>query len=195
MATPTTPKAEQWILDLETIKVFADPLRLKIIRLMAEPTTVKTVAEALDIAPAKLYYHVNLLHKHGLIQVVDHNLETGIVEKVYRVTARDFKLVNPLIAGPDFPAEAADAIISDMLQDALVSLRRALATRDPSAPTPPRDPFFSQKKLRLTDAQLTMLHRRLDALIQEVTALGAANADTAEPQYELTVVFYKKVEG
>ena len=51
-ATPTTPEAERWLHDVETIKVFADTLRLQIIKLLAEPTTVKVVAAALDLPPA-----------------------------------------------------------------------------------------------------------------------------------------------
>ena len=189
-----TPIPEQWLRDVETIKVFADPLRLKIIRLMAEPTTVKAIADTLAIPAAKLYYHVNLLHKHELIQVVDQNLESGIVEKVYQVTARQFKLVNPLLAGAGFPAEAADAIFADMLQSSGEGLQRALAARDPSEATPPRHPFFSQKALRLTNEQLALVHSRIDALIKEVTALAQDNATTADSLYELTVVFYKKVD-
>lgn len=194
MANPLLPNAEQWLRDVETIKVFADPLRLKIIRLCQQPTTVKAIADTLVLPAAKLYYHVNLLHKHGLLQVVDQNLESGIVEKVYQVTARQFKLVNPLLAGDDFPTGAADAIFADMVQAAGEGLQRALATRDKSEGTPPRYPFFSQKAVRLTDAQLTLVHSRLDALIKEVTALAQENAATADPTYELTVVFYKKVE-
>lgn len=190
-SSPINP--EQWIRDVETIKVFADPLRLKLIRLMAQPITVKTVADTLAIPAAKLYYHVNLLHKHGLIQVVGQNLESGIVEKVYQVTARQFKLVNPLLAGDDFPAGAADAIFTDMLQTATEGFQRAFAVRDKSEGTPPRHPFFSQKAARLTSAQLTAVHERLDALIKEVTALAQTNAATEEPLYELTVVFYKAV--
>jgi hypothetical protein len=193
MDNPITSTPEQWIKDVETIKVFADPLRLKIIRLMAQPTTVKTIADALAIPAAKLYYHVNLLHKHGLIQVVEHNLESGIVEKVYQVTARQFKLVNPLLVGADFQAEAADAIFVDMLQSATEGFQRALAIRDQTEGTPPRHPFFSQKAVRLTNDQLTAVHARLDALIKEVTTLAQVNAVTDDPLYELTVVFYKAV--
>ena len=185
--------SERWIHDLETIKVFADPLRLKMIRLLAKPTTVKAIADAVNMPASKLYYHVNLLQKHELIQVVGHNLESGIVEKVYQVTAAQFKLVNPLLAGNDFPVEAADAIFTDMLQTATEGFQRALATRDKNEGAPPRHPFLSQKAVRLTNNQLTTIHERLDALIKEVTALAQANAATEEPLYELTVVFYKKV--
>lgn len=189
--TNLQPVPERWLRDVETIKVFADSLRLKIIQLMEEPTTVKQVAQALDLPPAKLYYHINLLQKHGLIQVVGHNLETGIVEKIYQVTARQFKLVNPLIAGSDFPPEAASALFSSMLEETAQGFLRALADRDPQEGEPPRHPFLSKKAFRLTDVQLTALHAQLDALIRQVTELGAENADSDEPQYELTLVFYQ----
>ncbi|MEZ4662848.1 MAG: helix-turn-helix domain-containing protein [Caldilineaceae bacterium] len=189
------PASELWLRDVETIKVFADTLRLKIIKLMEEPATVKQVAEALDIPAAKLYYHINLLQKQGLIQVVGHNLETGIVEKIYQVTARQFKLVNPLIAGSDFPAEAASALFSNMLEETAQNFLHALAQRDASEGEPPRHPFLSKKEFRLTDAQLTTFHAQLAALIQQVTALGAENVDKDEPQFELTLVFYKSTGG
>ena len=186
------PVSELWLRDVETIKVFADSLRLRIIKRMEEPITVKQVAEELDIPAAKLYYHINLLQKHGLIQVVGHNLETGIVEKIYQVTARQFKLVNPLIAGAEFPVEAASALFGNMLAETAQDFLHALTQRDANEGEPPRHPFLSKKAFRLTDAQLTALHGQLDALIQQVTALGAENADLDEPQFELTLVFYKK---
>lgn len=188
---PLEPVSERWLHDIETIKVFADELRLKIIKLMQEPTTVKQIAEALQIPAAKLYYHINLLQKHELIQVVGHNLETGIVEKIYQVTARQFKLVNPLIAGREFPTEAASAIFSSMLAESAQHFLQALANRDATEGQPPRHPFFSKKQFRLTEVQLAALHSQLDTLIKEVTALGAENADSLEPQFELTVLFYK----
>ncbi|MCB0091745.1 MAG: hypothetical protein KDE54_27835, partial [Caldilineaceae bacterium] len=106
--------------------------------------------------------------------------------------ARQFKLVNPLIAGAEFPAEAASALFGNMLAETAEDFLYALTQRDATEGEPPRHPFLSKKAFRLTDAQLTALHGQLDALIQQVTALGAENADLDEPQFELTLVFYKK---
>lgn len=185
------PLPEKWIRDVETIKILADPLRLQIVRLLQEPKTIKQIASVLKISATKLYYHVNLLQKHQLICVVGHNLETGIVEKIYQVTARDFKLVNPLLS-EDIPAEAVGALFSDMLYDASLGLQQALLARNEEVRAPPRHPFVSQKRFRLTDAQLSALHARLVDLIQDVTALNTENAALEEPEYELTVVFYRK---
>lgn len=180
--------------DVETIKVFADERRLQILEQMRRPATVKAVAQALGLPPSKLYYHVNLLLEHGLITVVDHNIESGIVEKIYQASARQYKLVNPLVAGPDFPPEAAAPILASLLDDTRREFLQALAHRDPAEGTPPRHPFLSKKQFRLTEAQLTALHARLDALIKEVTSLEASNANLDEAAYSLAVVFYRHLE-
>ncbi len=182
------PKDEMWVKDVETIKVVADGRRLAILRLMQEPTTVKEISAELALSPSKLYYHVNMLEKHGLITVIDHNIDSGIVEKVYQVTARQLKLVNPLI-NPDVSNETTDALFTPLLEETIADFRASLAESADSQ-QPPRYPFVSKKSVRLTDTQLTALHAKLDTLIQEVTAMGHEDSDG--DAYDLTVVFAKQ---
>ena len=192
MNSEETPmQAEMWLRDVKTIKVFAHALRLQIIRLMEQPTTVKNVAAELNMPASKLYYHVNMLHEHGLIRVVAHNIDGNLVEKVYQVTARQFKLVNPLLSDT-MPDDSATALFSSMLQATERDFAEAYRQRDKSAGTPPRAPFMSKKAFRLTDEQLTALHAKLDALIREVTELGNNNSESEAEIYDLTVVFYKQ---
>ena len=72
---------------LETLKVLSDPLRIQLVAAIrarneqAELATVKYLAERFDRSPKKLYYHINLLEKHQLIEVADTRLVSGIVEK------------------------------------------------------------------------------------------------------------------
>lgn len=187
----TEPVAELWVQDVETIKVVADSRRLKMLELMQEPTTVKDVSAELQIPASKLYYHINLLEKHNLIQVVDHNIESGIVEKIYQVTARQLKIVNPLLRS-DLPDDTADALFTAMLEETQQDFRQAYATRDKDEQLPPRHPFLSKKSFRLNDQQLTKLHTKLVALIEEVTQLGEDNTDSTDPLYDLTLVFFKQ---
>ncbi|MGB0386511.1 MAG: helix-turn-helix domain-containing protein [Ardenticatenaceae bacterium] len=187
----TTIQAEMWLRDVKTIKVFAHTLRLEIVRLMEEPTTVKSVAAELAIPASKLYYHVNLLHQHGLIRVVEQKIEGNLVEKVYQVAARQFKLVNPLLSD-SVSDESATALFTSMLQATQRDFSQAYAAREKSESTPPRAPFLSKKAFRLTDEQLTALHAKLDALIREVTELGTTNRELEADTYDLTVVFYKQ---
>lgn len=185
------PQAELWIEDVETIKIMAHGRRLAILRLMQNPTTVNAISAELGVAASKLYYHVNLLEKHDLIHVVDHNIDSGIVEKIYQVTARQFKLVNPLLR-TDLPDATADALFENMLQTTEQDFRRAYAHRPKDEQHPPRHPFLSQKRFALTDKQLTYLHGKLSALMEEVAALGEENADREEALYNLTLIFFKQ---
>jgi DNA-binding transcriptional ArsR family regulator len=82
------------ISDLETLKVISAPLRVQILErigLASEAghlTTVKQLSEDLDIPPTKLYYHINLLEKHGLIQIAETKVVSGIIEKYYQIAAK-----------------------------------------------------------------------------------------------------------
>ncbi|NJN18704.1 MAG: helix-turn-helix transcriptional regulator [Oscillochloris sp.] len=183
---------ELMVHDLEAIKLLADERRLRILSLLRRPTTVKAVAQTLDLPPSRLYYHINLLQAQGLIRVVDHNLESGIVEKVYQATARRFLIANPLAAAQPIPDDASSALFAATLDETRREFLQAFAKRDPREGQPPRHPFFSRKAFRLTDAQLTDFHARLDALIREASALAEANRDRDGPDFALTVVFYRQ---
>lgn len=78
--------------DAETLKALADPLRLRIMRVMsrgarAQPRimTVKQLAEELGEPTTKLYRHMKQLLAVDLIQVAELRLVGGIVEQQYRV--------------------------------------------------------------------------------------------------------------
>lgn len=122
--------AEEFVVDdLETLKVLADPLRLRLRELMEKPTTVKRVAEKLDLLPTKLYYHVNLLEKHGLIVLVDTRIVSGIIEKHYQIAARTVKVSKHLLStGADPEAESLNltmGTIFDATREELLASARA----------------------------------------------------------------------
>jgi predicted transcriptional regulator len=77
----------------EEIKIMSDPLRMTIFKAfhrMNRPATAKQVADALNLAPAKVHYHVQKLLSIGIL-VLDHTKEiNGIIAKFYRVTVDSF---------------------------------------------------------------------------------------------------------
>jgi DNA-binding transcriptional ArsR family regulator len=97
-AKPFTPAPELIISDLETLKVLADPLRLSILEYLMRPSTVKRIAEKINKPATKLYYHFNLLEKHGLIVLVDTRIVSGIIEKHYQAAARVYRVAKNLLA-------------------------------------------------------------------------------------------------
>ena len=91
----------RWIDDVVTLKALADPLRMKIMRILgkhardkARIMTVKQLAEELGEPTTKLYRHMKQLLAVGLIQVAEVRLVGGIVEQHYRVAQKSLRL-NP----------------------------------------------------------------------------------------------------
>src|SRR5690625_990481 len=76
----------------EQQKVLSNPLRSKMIALLYEqPMTPKQTADLLGKNPGTVYYHIQQLVKHDILEVESINTNKGIVEKFYRSKARSFK--------------------------------------------------------------------------------------------------------
>lgn len=184
--------------DLETIKIMADERRLALLRLLIKPQTIKEVAAVLGVPQSQLYYHVNLLEKHGLLHVVDTNVVSGIVEKQYQATAQQFHIRNPMLMGSDITTEETSAFFSAALNETRDELRQAFQKAPArSTDAPPLHPFVSRKMLRLSPEQLAAFHARLEELIQEcdrVTATHETASDETVSEYYLTVAFYQSID-
>ena len=94
------PGDEQFVLKtLDAIKAVADPLRVQI---LFETTyvarTVKELAALLDVPQTRLYYHVKLLERQGLLTVVERRMVSGIEERRYRSPTNGFTISPELIS-------------------------------------------------------------------------------------------------
>ena len=191
--------------DLDTIKIIADERRLALLRLLARPQTIKEAAAALDIPQSQLYYHVNVLEKHGLLQVVETNVVSGILEKQYQATAQQFHINTPMLMGGEITTEETSAFFSAALNETRNELRQVFqnaALR--STEDPPLHPFLVRKLMRLTPEQLEGFHAQLEELVQECNRLTAANdtsdddnasdPHTAAREFYLTLAFYKSID-
>ncbi|MCB0081189.1 MAG: helix-turn-helix transcriptional regulator [Caldilineaceae bacterium] len=182
--------------DLETIKVLADERRLALLRMLAKSQTVKELSTALDLPQSQLYYHVNLLEKHGLIQVVDTKVISGIIEKHYRTTAHQFRIRNPMLMGSSITNAETTAIFSSFLDETKEEMQEAFRKAPPrTTDEPPLHPFISRKSVRLTHDQLVQFHAKLDALIKECDIRWEENVDTEAEEYSLLVAFFQADSG
>ncbi len=191
-----TPQPVKIIRDLDTLKVLTEPLRMRILALLRDrPRTVKEVAQALDIPPTRLYYHFNLLERHGLIRVVGTRLVSGILEKRYQVTAYAFDVDSRLLAlSPDeetgWPPSLA-RFVENLRQDlgTLVATGRLQRLMEAAAQETPVPLRLSQAMARLTPAQATAFLEQLRRLIDEFEAQSPP-ADQESALYTLFVAFY-----
>lgn len=182
------PAAELLISDLETLKILADPLRMALIDHFSEVHTVKEVAKKVGRPATKLYYHVNLLEKHGLITVTSVNTVSGILEKRYQASARVYRPDPALLTpGTDNDIRGMRELTINALhaahQDLLVGVDSGAAHFEKDVPRHHQVAFF-KSTLSLTPEQAEVLFKRFDDLAAEIVAQQRHDLDDSEAAVE-----------
>lgn len=200
MATsdPGDPAETLEIDDLETLKILADPRRKQLIDLLRQDAaTVKELAATLQVSPKSLYYHVNLLHKHGLIRVVDTRLVSGITEKRYRTTAYLFLFEELGFGSGSERAEGTHegiaSIFAIMADDLRLGFERGSIDASDSA-IPATRLSFAWSVLTLSPAARDELDQRLCALFEEYASRDSTGTDVQSFRY-LSLLFPTVVRG
>lgn len=164
--------------------MLADPLRLRLIEAFAgRERSIKEAAERLGMAPGKLYYHVDLLERHGLLTVASTRVVSGITEKRYRAVAKHLRVDRALLA-----AQEPDAALDAMLGAALDATREAAetATRTGALQIGGEDEAFVRKIVRLSAGRSAAFR----AEIAEIFARYDDPSPDAAGAYNLTFVYF-----
>jgi DNA-binding transcriptional ArsR family regulator len=182
--------------DLEALRVISDPARVRLVAVFSEgPRSVKEAASILGVAPSKLYYHVDLLERHGFIVVDSTRVVSGITEKRYRAVSRDIRVDRKLLA-IEHPGEMLDALLGAVLDatrtEAERSVRSGALAIEEDAPSP-RSGLFSRAQVRLTPQQATQMREDLDRLIAHAQANVPPSDDVV--QYDLTIAYFPLATG
>ena len=70
--------------DLDCIKAIAHPRRVDILKTFdKDPLSAKQLSEILDEPHAKINYHIKTLYNVGILELVEENIKSGIVWKLY----------------------------------------------------------------------------------------------------------------
>jgi DNA-binding transcriptional ArsR family regulator len=167
------------IKDLETAKAIADPLRLQILEvLIPAPLTVKQMAEKLGLGASKLYYHVNTLEKHGLVQVVETQVHGNLIEKRYWVTAYTYSVEQEIYNFNVQEQEGQENIIASVLttldtvrEDFARSIEARAYNLEHGAEPHPRHVIKWRAVCRIPDERMEDFQVRLSQLLDEFEAL------------------------
>jgi DNA-binding transcriptional ArsR family regulator len=164
---------------VERLKAMADPLRIRfILELLNGPSTVKEVAERLGVPPTRLYYHVKILERHGLIEVANRRMVSGIEERTYRAASKDWTVPPTLEASALYETGALRALFDVVRSEIEV----AVQSRPDLPMDAPGSPLAGMglTELELTPADLRELMERFeDALLK--FAVGKKRRADAEP--------------
>jgi len=163
--------------DLETLKVLTDPLRLQILEVLdPHPQTVNQVAEKLGHSGSRLYYHFNMLEKHGLIAVVETRMVANMVEKLYWLTAEDIEIDKSLLEfSRDGLQEGLISLISSSLEATRTEMLRSFQARsyqlDHGAQPVPRDVIIQTTRKRLSDETYKEFLKKIRKVLKEFSEL------------------------
>lgn len=178
------PANEVVIHDLEALRIYFDPLRTRIIHALGqEPRTIHEVAGILDIPFTRLYYHFQLLEKHGFIRQVDARSYGGAVEeKYYQIAARMFLVDRELmtVGETDETESGLSVVLESVLDRTKDDIRRSVRTGaidlDRRAPDP--DALFIMRGYSyLSPERAAVLYEKLRALVDEYVTTAEEDVD------------------
>lgn len=178
--------------NLDTIRLLADPLRMRVMSAFADrsdtPLTVKQLAAQLDLRPTRLYYHVNLLEQHGLIQVASSRVVSGIIEKSYIAAARSINIDQALLKVSPAGREAAAASIIALMQATAGEIAESLEVAAGAADDDRRQMHIGKSGAYLTPEAHAEFFKRLNELLDEFT--DKYGTHDAAPNHALFVAYY-----
>ena len=144
----------------EQLKALGHPLRVRALEMLGDDTdgelTNRELAQRLGVDPGHLHFHVRMLLKAGLIELVQHGKGR---EKPYRAVARTFRVSPELLA-------AGSA--SDMQAAILEEVQRGLAAHG------------SQGKFRSAQLELRIdLDQALELIMELMSRAREAESERA----------------
>jgi len=177
-------QAETYVItDLQQIKALADPLRQQILgAFVSEPRTTKQVATILGQPATKLYHHVDLLRRVGLIDLVATKPKRGTTEKYFQAIAHRFS-----VAGTSLSGEAA-SVLEESFSQALACVQSEIrkAAADVESGKESRT-IIALGALRIAPEDLPELQARILGIAKE---LSSEPTDPKRESYQYLVAVY-----
>lgn len=93
--------------DPEAAEASLDPRRRQILVALAEPGSASTVAARLGIPRQKVNYHLKVLERHGLVELVAERHRGNFTERMLQATSASF-VISPATLGPMQPDPGRD---------------------------------------------------------------------------------------
>jgi DNA-binding transcriptional ArsR family regulator len=188
------------ITSLETVKVLSDPLRLQILeQMLAQPVTVKQLAAELKLPQTKLYYHMNMLEEHGLVRVVSTRVVSGIIEKMYWVTAYSIELDKTLFAAPGGKgiSDEVNSLLQTMFDGVRIDLNRSVAAGlvditkvSADEDSEPKHAILVRSRAHVPEDKVEELYKKMRALVEEFGSYESYDTDNHDPVHGLMVVMF-----
>jgi len=174
--TPQRPVFE--IEDLATLEVLINPLRLRIVVLVVKSAlTVKAIAAELGVPVTRLYYHVNMLAKAGLIEVAETEKVGAMIQRKFRAVAARYSPADSLSRTIESDRHAAELVTAMVLEGARVDAEAMLARARENPDQPDAGGIMGRTFLRVAPDRLEYWISRMTEVIEEIEKEGEQSND------------------
>jgi DNA-binding transcriptional ArsR family regulator len=97
--------------DPVTAEISLDPVRTLLLAALAEPGSATMLAAKVGLSRQKVNYHLKMLERHGLVDLVEERRKGNVTERVMRATAASY-VISPaaLTAVQPDPARSPDQL-------------------------------------------------------------------------------------
>lgn len=197
------------ITSADQTKVLANPLRLSILSLFDDrvPRTSKQLADLLDMAPAKVHYHVRELLRAGILELIETREKGGVIEKYYLPVAEQFhikldetglSIEEQASTRHQFLKSVLDEFRNSFLTAAEICDRnKAEKTKEQgeAADNELRIPTINKTHLLLTDDDAKQLVEELRELFERWAEIGRerqSNESNSVKSYGMLLSIYEK---
>lgn len=159
------------------------PVRGRILEELREPDSAAGLARRLDVPRQKLNYHLRLLEKQGLVELVEERRKGNCTERIVRASAHSYLIspetLGPLASDPDkvrdkFSAGYLVALAARAMRD-VARLSRGAAKAGKRLPT-----LSLQAEIRFASAQDQ--NRFAEELTTQLARLTAKYHDESAPE-------------
>ncbi|NUU23796.1 MAG: helix-turn-helix transcriptional regulator, partial [Streptomycetaceae bacterium] len=175
--------------DVEAIKVFTHPLRMRLLRLLRSegPATASVLARVLGTTPSLISYHLRAMARHGFI-AEDPDASPDGRERRW-IAVHDLRFSTADFADDEIGREVADAVVRVARADMNALYEKSLRRITTMGRAWQDAAFAAHPALRLTAAELQELHDELTEVVDRYRGLAATTDDgTARERVQLELL-------
>lgn len=152
------PEPFQVVSDLGQLRVWEDPEKVRILRILQhKEATTTTVAELVELPEPIVAEHVDELCDLEMLKVVGHEERNGHRDRLYRATARIYRLRPEPIEAGAVMAAVASATMESVKEELVTSLTE----------WPDQRLNYEGRRTRMSQARAVEFNERLLELISE----------------------------
>lgn len=183
--------------DIGVLEILNNATRLKILSNLEEPSSVRSVADAMGVPVTRLYYHVNLLEGAGLIKIVETRKVGAMIERVYQSVADIFRPGRAIFDDNEDLERLAKVTSSIVLDgarlDAEVGLLRHFEAMAQGKTRSELHPGTVSRSVRsISKAKAEEFAKRLEDLVDEWSRTVSESGEEVE-EFSLSIVFFPLV--